>query len=663
MKARNLLLALPLALLPSAGFAQFQPAPLSKAEILGRLALGQSPSNLAHSVKSRGIDFAISADFLSGVKLGGGDGILAERLSASDTSDFSHPVSDGDAPYDHLAKCATFLHTGDTEQADRECRASIDENPESAWPILAAVRVMEETNAPMEERAELLRHAVAVAPNLAEAHLALASALPPGEESVAETRKGNELRNPDPVENMRQPSGFFPGPYTGAMRPPVNGTSSGDGSQMDAELQGLLKMDPDLASAHLFLANYYLQRGKLEKCASELKEAVRLEPGNPEVHAFFAELYASQKNDEGAIGELRETVRIVPYGFEQRQALTQVLERQGRTDEAIREWRDLLALSPRDVQASETLVEAYIGQKDRKSAIEELRRSLKASSTAIGDDAKYANERIQDIDHLAHLLTDNKEYDAAAEQYAFLLRFQPDSAVLHNNHGNVLYAERHLDEAIMEYREALRLDANLSDAHHNLANCLMLKNKADEAVTEYQQSAQLDPNKFASRIMVGVALTQKGDFSGAIDQFQQLLLEKPEDPDIHAGLGHAFYLNNDIPSAVVELKHSLEIRPDAAVVENELAWIYATSTEPAYRKPKEALKLAKHAVEASKETIPAIIDTLAEAELINGHPQEALRTEEMAVKLAPGDEQMQTRLKHFQEAAQPAMQQANSAKP
>jgi len=57
-------------------------------------------------------------------------------------------------------------------------------------------------------------------------------------------------------------------------------------------------------------------------------------------------------------------------------------------------------------------------------------------------------------------------------------------------------------------------------------------------------------------------------------------------------------------------------------------------------------------VQSSKEPVPAILDTLAEALLINGRPQEALKTEEQAAKLAPDDHEMQSRLKHFQEAAQ-----------
>jgi tetratricopeptide (TPR) repeat protein len=655
MKPKNFLVALFVALLPISGFGQSTPVPLSRAEILGRLALAQPPSGIAHLVKTRGITFSVSDDFLSDVKRAGGDGILVERLGAASISNSSQSFTEPGGSFEHLAKCAELLHIGDTEQAIRECRASIDENPQSAWPLLATNCVLESMNVPQEEKTDLLRRAVAVAPNQAEAHLALSMVLPNPAESGAEMARAAELESPDQVEDPEPLQGRV---YSGS--PAVRRYSVAedapprDANELNPGLQHLLETESDLASTHVIVAYQFLQSGNVEKCLSEFKEALRLEPDNPQLHGIIAQFYGSQQKIEEEIAELREVVQIVPYGYEQRQTLALTFQSQGRTVEAINEWRDMLSLSPRNVQASDALVELYMQQNDRKSAIAELRRSLTASSIQIGDDAKYVDERLQDLDHLAHLLTDNRDFKAAGEQYLFLLRFKPDSGELHNNYGNVLYAQKRVDEAIPEYREALRLKPDLPDAHHNLANCLLLKSKADDALEEYQQTVELDPQKFNSRLMVGVSLMQKGDLGSAIGQFQQLLQEKPEDPDLHFALAHAYYLNKDIPSAVEELTHSLKIRPDSPNTENELAWIYATSSDPQYRKPSEALTLAKRAVQSSKEPVPAILDTLAEALLINDQPQEALKTEEQATKLAPDDHEMQSRLKRFQEAVQQA---------
>src|SRR5437016_13672353 len=66
--------------------ASGQQAPLDQAEILGRLAAGNTPSHIAHLVKTRGVSFSVSQDFLYRVKLAGGEGILTERLLSAEQS-------------------------------------------------------------------------------------------------------------------------------------------------------------------------------------------------------------------------------------------------------------------------------------------------------------------------------------------------------------------------------------------------------------------------------------------------------------------------------------------------------------------------------------------------------------------------------------------------
>jgi hypothetical protein len=52
--------------------------PLDRVEILGRLGVGYPPSYIAKLVKTRGVSFAPSQDFVYRVRLAGGAGILVE---------------------------------------------------------------------------------------------------------------------------------------------------------------------------------------------------------------------------------------------------------------------------------------------------------------------------------------------------------------------------------------------------------------------------------------------------------------------------------------------------------------------------------------------------------------------------------------------------------
>jgi tetratricopeptide (TPR) repeat protein len=152
--------------------------------------------------------------------------------------------------------------------------------------------------------------------------------------------------------------------------------------------------------------------------------------------------------------------------------------------------------------------------------------------------------------------------------------------------------------------------------------------------------------------MLGAALSTKGELNSAIEHFQQVLATDPENTFALANLGHAYYLNKDYSSAIAMLRHALSLKPDYLSAENELAWIYASAEDPNFRDPAQALRLARHAVQTSPEPAPTILDTLAEALLLDGQPVEALHTEEQASKLAPANPRFRARLTHFREAVQ-----------
>jgi len=647
MKTSTRYLALVLLLLPT--FASAQPAPLDRSEILGRLTQGESASYIAHLVKTRGVNFSPSADFVASVKLAGGDGLLIERLSSSDLVP-AISSSNHDRPFQHLARCAELIHVGDNEQAQPECLAAIDENPESAWPLMATFHALRETRALNKDDFALVRRAIALDPNLISAHWAMFSSELPGVERNQEAQKIAELEHAEASDTYASAKRngdicqIHGAPVAVDLPPDVR-------EAVEQQILSSLQKYPDIAAVRLSAACSYGFLGDLDRLQSDSQEAFRLEPGNPALHLDLAHFYSFGNNQVEELAQYREAIRIAPYLESSRSWLTRALVREQRPNDAIREWKDFLTLSPGNVNASDSLVSLYLQGEDRKSAISELRRSLKTFSDAIPDQAKYVQTRLDDLDRLGSLLSDNSEFDAAVEQYTFLLRFMPDSSFLHNNLGNVFYAQHRCEDASHEYLESLRLQPDFPPAHNNLALCLLITQQTDEAIAQFQRALELElePSNYETRIMLGAAFLQKGYVSDAMAQFQQVLEEQPEEAKVHTLIAHAYSVNKNFSSAITELKHALSIKPDPQT-ENELAWIYATADDPKFRNSSEALRLAKHAVQTSPQPDPAILDTLAEALLQNGQPAEALKTEQQAASLAPQNPEIQNRLPHFQSA-------------
>jgi len=470
-------------------YAMGQKVPLDQIEILGRLAAGNTPSYVAHLVKTRGVSFAVSQDFLYRVKLAGGKGILAERLLSADQSGQPRPVLGKEASFQRLAQCAELIHAGASDLAEKECRISIGENPQSVWPLLATARLLqhydltgnlvETSQESFEERTDLLQHAAALEPNLAMVHQAMAITLDPAE-ATTELENATRLDGEQLEVNETIAQEIPRIAYVGGQEEDSDlAASSDEPAMIDPETARHMRIDPDLASNHRRLALKYLQVGNFEKVEAEFAEAIRLEPDNPGIRSDLAVYYLSRHNREGALAELRENVRIVPFGIAQHIFLAETLESFGDMAKAVDELQRLTVLYPAATAACESLVELYLANKDPKAAIEELQRSLKASSLVYGDQSKFVEARYQDLNRLAHLLTESRELDEAAEQYLFLLRYAPDSALLHHDYGNVLLEQRQLDQAIAEYNEAMRLDPSLSNTPDSLATFLTRKNSLE----------------------------------------------------------------------------------------------------------------------------------------------------------------------------------------
>jgi len=572
MKARVLFLGL---LFSSCACAQT--APLDRAEILGRLAQGYSPSYLGKLVKTRGVSFSASADFLERVQSAGGEGILVEGLRNAVPAAAGSSPSRPDRAYDFLAKCAERIHIGAASLAENDCRAALEENPESPWPILVALRVLALNNASTEERIALLRRAVTLDGTLVDAHRALAMADISPDQRAAEIEAVQSLERVHPADDSG--SDAFVGQFS------LNPASAGDENLAPESRQAVLTRlesglaeKPELASVRLSAAWTYATLNDPENAASEIREAIRLEPGNADLRVALARFYGKQQDVNPAVAAYREAVRIAPYDCVYRRLLVEALLRDNRHEEAIREWKDFMLLSPRDPAASAALVNLYLVRGHRDSAIAELRRSLKASADVSASEKEFVEDRYRDIDLLARLLVENREFDSATQEYNYLLRFRPDDAVLHIRAGDVFFARQLRDPASREYREAVRLQPALADAHHRLANCLLLARNPDEAITEYSQSLALDPDKQESRIMLGAAFSAKGELNAAIEQFERVLAADPDNAVALANLGHSFYLNQNYPAASAALKRALLLKADFPAAKDELAEVVARSS-------------------------------------------------------------------------------------
>jgi Zn-dependent protease with chaperone function len=106
----------------------------------------------------------------------------------------------------------------------------------------------------------------------------------------------------------------------------------------------------------------------------------------------------------------------------------------------------------------------------------------------------------------------------------------------------------------------------------------------------------------------------------------------PDNPDLYSMLGNIYFNAKNWSGTQDAWEKSLALKPDNALVLNNLAWHYATCEDEMFQDHYRALALAKLAIRLEKS--PHIWDTLAESYYVNGMYRDALEAGEQALQRA-----------------------------
>ncbi|CAB1063822.1 Peptidase, M48 family [Olavius sp. associated proteobacterium Delta 1] len=118
--------------------------------------------------------------------------------------------------------------------------------------------------------------------------------------------------------------------------------------------------------------------------------------------------------------------------------------------------------------------------------------------------------------------------------------------------------------------------------------------------------------------------------------FEKIILSEieddPDNPDLYSMLGNIYYNAKNWSGTQDAWENSLALKPDNALVLNNLAWHYATCEDQSYQDHYRALALAKLAIRLEKS--PHIWDTLAESYYVNSMYRDAVEAGNQALKRA-----------------------------
>ena len=216
--------------------------------------------------------------------------------------------------------------------------------------------------------------------------------------------------------------------------------------------------------------------------------------------------------------------------------------------------------------------------------------------------------------------------------YTKLLEADPNNALRHDAVGDLLLQAGRFDDAIARYRGSLDLNARSAPTHYNLGYALSARGRRDEAIAQFREALAIDPDYAQAHNNLGALLQLGGRFDEALTHYQRAVALRPDNVDAVTNLGLLLSMLGRPGDAVAHLRAAIARDAGNAQALSGLAWIRATSWDPALRDAAEAVTLAERA--ATERRSVSTLDALAAAYASAGRFEDAVTAARSGIELA-----------------------------
>jgi tetratricopeptide (TPR) repeat protein len=153
----------------------------------------------------------------------------------------------------------------------------------------------------------------------------------------------------------------------------------------------------------------------------------------------------------------------------------------------------------------------------------------------------------------------------------------------------------------------------------------------DKAIEAFSEAIDMIPGDVEAYNYRGIARAYQKDYDGAIEDYTAALKIRPGYAEALNNRGFAWVKKGILDKALADFSRAIELEPYFLDAYNSKAWILATSTDKRYRSGKQAVALAKKAVDIA-ETVDSL-DTMSAAYAANGQFDQAIASQKKVIEL------------------------------
>ncbi|MFZ0038064.1 MAG: tetratricopeptide repeat protein [Candidatus Acidiferrales bacterium] len=293
---------------------------------------------------------------------------------------------------------------------------------------------------------------------------------------------------------------------------------------------------PDNAAVHFQLGYAYSALGKPDDAEDEYRNAIEIDPKMGPAYLNLG-LTLLDSNPEAALSALQQASELMPDQPRPKYALGMALEHAGKDDAAIEQFHEALKLDGRNFPAQL---------------------------------------------ELARILLHSKKYPEAENEFHKAVEIQPNASAAHLGLAQTLIAENKTADAATELERYLQTNPKDVDARIERASILTDLGRNEEALAELDRASALRPEIAATLKLRSLIQFRLKNYDAALATLKRIEATTPNDPDVHAKIGHLLLEKKDYADATNELAMAFHADPtQTEVLRDLLAAEYLGGNYPA----------------------------------------------------------------------------------
>ncbi|MGF1541826.1 MAG: tetratricopeptide repeat protein [Pleurocapsa sp.] len=347
-----------------------------------------------------------------------------------------------------------------------------------------------------------------------------------------------------------------------------------------------IQLKPDFAEVYANLGTIYAQQQNWDKAIAYYQQALKIDPNLSGVYRNLARIWEQKQETAKAQSCLAKSRQLeANQGSDSSPSVEQYLkqgkqlQQQGKLEAAKQQYLLAIKLESNCLEAYEQLLEICEQQEQWQQAtqyckiivkINQFR--LKSSSTPV---LKALPPQTSNQLRLAPA-TQNQNLDLI-QKYHEKAQINPNSAEIQVNLGTLYAREKNWDKAIAHFQKAIALNPNLSLPHRNLARALAKLGKSEAAKKHWSKAILLEGNKAKAEehLQLGKNLVSWNKYESALTCYRRAIQLKPNLVEAYLSLGELLIQTNQRKQAILCYQQGIKYNPNYAELYQRLGLAYS----------------------------------------------------------------------------------------